>query len=178
MLVITWDEHGGFYDRVAPETTVNPDDKVSPEFDFTLLGVRVPTLLISPWIPPGTVDHTLYDHSSIPATLKSIFGTRESLTKRDAHAHTFEHNCSLLETAARSEVPVLATPAKPPLATAFHGTVQGAMSQLRAPNDLQRSLVALANEVAPTHARNQDSILTELQAAQHVHEATRRTLSV
>lgn len=52
------------------------------------------------------------------------------------------------------------------------------MSQLRAPNDLQRSLVALANEVAPTHARNQDSILTELQAAQHVHEATRRTLSV
>jgi len=176
LLVITWDEHGGFYDHVAPETTVNPDGKVSPEFDFKLLGVRVPAILVSPWISPGTVDHTPYDHSSIPATLKLIFGAQDFLTDRDAQSRTFEHNCSL--PSPRNDARVIVTPAKPPLATAFHNTVQGAMSQLRPPNDLQRSLVALANEVAPAHARNPDSILTELQAAQHVHEATIRTLSV
>ena len=49
---------GGFYDHVPPPTGVpNPDGLNSTDdpFDFTRLGVRVPSLLISPWVPKGVV---------------------------------------------------------------------------------------------------------------------------
>lgn len=174
LLVVTWDEHGGFYDHVAPPTTTPPDAIVNPEFDFRLLGVRVPTVLVSPWISP-LVDHTQYEHSSVPATLKAIFGTREFLTNRDAHVNTFDGLCSLAE--PRTDVPRMLAPATPSVATAFHATVQGAASQLRPPNDLQRSLVELANSVSPETARPQESVHTEFQAAQHISAATARVLS-
>ncbi len=60
LFIITYDEHGGFYDHFpTPLKTVNPDgiDSKSPSFDFTRLGLRLPTILISPWINKGTVVH-------------------------------------------------------------------------------------------------------------------------
>ncbi|XP_021282371.1 non-specific phospholipase C4-like [Herrania umbratica] len=103
LLVIAYDEHGGFYDHVPTPTTgvPSPDDIVGPEpyyFKFDRLGVRVPTFFISPWIEPGTVIHgpsgpyptSEFEHSSIPATVKRIFNLKEFLTKRDAWAGTFE----------------------------------------------------------------------------------------
>lgn len=59
LFVIIYDEHGGFYDHVpTPVTDVpSPDDIVGPEpynFKFDRLGVRVPAILISPWIERGT----------------------------------------------------------------------------------------------------------------------------
>jgi phospholipase C len=59
LFIITYDEHGGFYDHVpTPATGVpSPDDIVGPapyNFKFDRLGVRVPTILISPWIERGT----------------------------------------------------------------------------------------------------------------------------
>lgn len=58
-LLITYDEHGGFYDHVpTPVSNVpNPDGIIGPDpfyFPFDRLGVRVPTILISPWIDKGT----------------------------------------------------------------------------------------------------------------------------
>lgn len=92
MLIVTWDEHSGFYDHVAPPSTVAPGD-VGPGsiynkhgFDFTRLGVRVPTVVVSPWIPRNRIDHQLYDHASIPATLQQLFDI-PALTDRDATAH-------------------------------------------------------------------------------------------
>ncbi|KAM7472389.1 hypothetical protein LguiA_010572 [Lonicera macranthoides] len=103
LFVIIYDEHGGFYDHVpTPVTGVpSPDDLVGPEpyyFKFDRLGVRVPAILVSPWIQPGTVLHgptgpyptSEYEHSSIPATVKKIFNLKDFLTKRDAWAGTFE----------------------------------------------------------------------------------------
>ena len=61
LLVITYDEHGGFFDHVAPPQTGVPppgDGETSyptEDFAFDRLGLRVPTLLVSPWIRPGTV---------------------------------------------------------------------------------------------------------------------------
>jgi phospholipase C len=59
LFIITYDEHGGFYDHVpTPADNVpNPDGLVGGEpyyFDFKRLGVRVPTIMISPWINKGT----------------------------------------------------------------------------------------------------------------------------
>lgn len=59
LLVITYDEHGGFYDHVATPVrgVPSPDGIVGPEpflFKFDRLGVRVPTIAVSPWIQKGT----------------------------------------------------------------------------------------------------------------------------
>ncbi|KAL2892646.1 Non-specific phospholipase C3 [Bienertia sinuspersici] len=103
LFIITYDEHGGFFDHVPTpvEGVPSPDDIVGPEpydFGFDRLGIRVPSIMISPWIEPGTVIHgpsgpyptSEYEHSSIPATVKKIFNLKEFLTKRDAWAGTFE----------------------------------------------------------------------------------------
>jgi phospholipase C len=63
-----------------------------PQFRFDRLGVRVPAILVSPWVGEGVADHTVYDHSSLPATIKKMFGLPSFLTARDAAAATFEHN--------------------------------------------------------------------------------------
>ncbi|KAK4791443.1 hypothetical protein SAY86_031856 [Trapa natans] len=105
LLVITYDEHGGFYDHVATPVRgiPSPDGIVGQEpffFHFDRLGVRVPTIMVSPWIKRGTVVHgpngspsptSEYEHSSIPATVKKLFNlTSPFLTKRDEWAGTFE----------------------------------------------------------------------------------------
>lgn len=63
LLVVVFDEHGGFYDHVPPPTAQPPDD-FGKLFDFRQLGVRVPAILISPWLARG-VDHTIFDHTSL-----------------------------------------------------------------------------------------------------------------
>ncbi|RYQ87912.1 hypothetical protein Ahy_B09g095441 isoform C [Arachis hypogaea] len=116
LFVITYDEHGGFYDHVPTpvEGVPSPDDIVGPDpfkFKFDRLGVRVPAIIISPWIEPGKVLHkpsgpfptSQYEHSSIPATVKKIFNLPEFLTKRDAWAGTFEGLLTL--TTPRTDCP-------------------------------------------------------------------------
>jgi phospholipase C len=63
LLVVTYDEHGGFYDHVAPPNTVPPDEH-QEEWTFDRLGVRVPTILVSPWAPRG-VEKTQFDSTSL-----------------------------------------------------------------------------------------------------------------
>ena len=75
LFVITYDEHGGFYDHVAPPKLA--DDLA----DFTQAGFRVPTLLIGPTVRQGFVDSTVYDHASVGATLRTRFGI-ENTSKR------------------------------------------------------------------------------------------------
>ena len=94
LLVIVYDEHGGFYDSVKPGCAVAPGDKTMVEnlqlkthgFDFSQYGVRVPAVIVSPLIPKGKVDHTLYDHSSILATVERLLSL-PPLTKRDEAAN-------------------------------------------------------------------------------------------
>jgi phospholipase C len=112
LLVVVYDEHGGLYDHVPPLATVNPDgrlwagggDPPDPPFDFTRLGVRVPAVLVSPYIEEGSIDHLVYDHSSLIATARKLFlpdWQRTYLTERDKNANTFEQN--LVRTKPRDE---------------------------------------------------------------------------
>lgn len=57
LLIVTYDEHGGCYDHIAPPATATPPDDTIGEygFDFTRFGPRVPTVLVSPLIEAGTV---------------------------------------------------------------------------------------------------------------------------
>jgi phospholipase C len=91
LLVVTYDEHGGCYDHVPPPSGATPPDSSAGEygFDFKRFGVRVPTVLVSPWIPAGTVfragGSVPLDHTSILATVERRFGV-SALTARDAAA--------------------------------------------------------------------------------------------
>jgi phospholipase C len=99
MLVVLFDEHGGFYDHVKPPSAVPPGDTITQsyvqnDFQFDQLGVRVPALIISPLIQKGVIDHTQYDHTSMLASVERLFGMK-SLTNRDAAAKDFLHLLSL-----------------------------------------------------------------------------------
>ena len=90
LLLITYDEHGGNYDHVAPPGgAVPPDNSVGEwNFDFTRYGVRIPALLISPRIAPGTVFRAkrgVIDHTSPLKTIELRFGVKP-LTARDKAA--------------------------------------------------------------------------------------------
>ena len=89
-LIITYDEHGGFFDHVPPPVAIPPGDQPSPNyghngFDFSQLGVRVPAIVVSPYTPAGLIDHAVHDHSSVPASLEKLFGLAP-LTDRDRAA--------------------------------------------------------------------------------------------
>lgn len=96
-ILITYANHGGVYDHVIPPACT-PDDFAAKEIDpgtgrpfqFDRLGVRVPAVLVSPWIPRGTVIPEIFDHASIPATVTSFFlGQFEDGTRREKSANTF-----------------------------------------------------------------------------------------
>lgn len=63
LLVILYDEHGGFFDHIEPEP-IDPPDEHTDEYTFNRLGVRVPALLISPWVAKH-VHQTRFDHTSL-----------------------------------------------------------------------------------------------------------------
>jgi phospholipase C len=120
LLIIIYDEHGGYYDSVPPPSTVAPNDG-SPNtlnqygFTFQQLGVRVPAVVVSPWIPIGTVDHTLYDHASVPATLERLFDF-PPLTQRDANASDVSRLLSLA--VSRTDCPLSVARPTPSVAEA------------------------------------------------------------
>ncbi len=86
-LIITYDEHGGFFDHVPPPAA-NPtgDDRRYNQngFNFELLGVRVPAIIVSPWVPRNVIDSQVRDHSAVLATVEHRFGIKP-LTGRDAN---------------------------------------------------------------------------------------------
>jgi phospholipase C len=82
LLVITYDENGGFFDHVSPPTTV--DDHASTGFDR--MGFRVPALVAGPYVKEGHVSSVVYDHCSALHELELAFEL-PSLTQRTAAAH-------------------------------------------------------------------------------------------
>lgn len=115
-LIVTYDEHGGFFDHVPPPSDgVNNPDGINakpvqsthlftPAFDFKRLGPRVPALLASPLVKKGIVVSERFQHTSILATVKKLFGLSDFLTARDRQANTFEHLFNDL-TAPRTDTP-------------------------------------------------------------------------
>lgn len=108
LLIITYDEHGGCYDHVSPPAAVPPDTTQSQPFGFNRYGVRVPAVLVSPYISAGTVLRAPstdasegqgpvypFDHTSVIATLRKCFNLGPSLTHRDAVAPDLERVLNL-----------------------------------------------------------------------------------
>ncbi|GAA1877130.1 alkaline phosphatase family protein [Streptantibioticus ferralitis] len=125
VLLITYDEHGGLYDHVPPPVGVpSPADagtqgpgwaarlqhslchRKAETFDFTLLGPRVPAVIVSPLVAAGTVDARVRDHAAVPATLRALFAPHaRPLTRRDEWATPFHSVLTLAE--PRTDLPDL-----------------------------------------------------------------------
>ncbi len=148
-LIITYDEHGGFYDHVPPPMHGVPaPDDIPPSpynYSFTRLGIRVPLLVISPYVPRNTIVHdapasqkpfptSQYDHTSILATARELLGIKGNLTRRDAWAARFSHVFSLDK--PRTDCPMKAP--EPP-APARNAAVEEADLPL---NDLQETMLS------------------------------------
>jgi phospholipase C len=120
LLVWTYDEHGGYYDHVPPVSVVEPDD-IQPMLAasdypgaYNITGMRVPTVVVSPYSKPKAVTDVMHDHTSIIATIAAKWNL-PALTYRDAQANTLLDFLDLSAPPAFLRPPLLAAPAKPTL---------------------------------------------------------------
>lgn len=169
--IVTYDEHGGFFDHVPPPSDgVNNPDGINaepvqsphlftPAFDFKRLGPRVPALLASPWVKKGIVVSERFQHTSVLATLKKIFGLSDFLTERDRHANTFEH--LFLELAApRTDTPAhLPQVAIPHVASALNSIAPSDPGDLPL-DDIQQEMLMGVLEITQPSNPTPDAIPT------------------
>jgi len=139
LLIVVYDEHGGFYDHVSPRD-FNPADD---DPDFAKYGVRVPAFLISPWVGKGSVfgketnglqpPTVVFDHTSILKTILKRFcsngGTITSMTKRVDAAN----DLSALLTEAQARTDCTRTPLIPNVPISFKDKfmMEGERSELQ-----------------------------------------------
>jgi phospholipase C len=135
LLVITYDEHGGFYDHVVPPAADPPDSHVDPQFNFDRLGVRVPTILVSPWLNPGVIQDT-FDHTSLLKFMIDKWGLTNYHGNRVAAANTFKR---YLRSSPRIAGPASKIPTAPAYMPAQAGTEL---------NDNQKALMELCAVLA------------------------------
>jgi phospholipase C len=106
LLVVFYDEHGGFYDHVKPPDAIAPDDHIAKDpkgawtFDFKQLGVRVPAILASPWVG-ARVEKTLFDHTSLLKFVQEKWHLRPLDSKRVTSATSIA--VALTEPAPRTD---------------------------------------------------------------------------
>lgn len=182
LLIVAWDEHGGFYDHVQPPINAVPPDNLSNDgFDFRRLGVRVPALLVSPWLAPD-VWSTQFDHTSILRYVCDKFGL-EPLGARAAAAASLDGVFDNALQAPRTDMPSLqANPAGAPVEVAPN-SVQIAQTQAADAARQQRGLATVAGTPRDlsqpvtreiTNALESDAALTREIASQ----AEARTIRV
>ena len=170
LLVITYDEHGGCYDHVPPPKGAATPDKASnpgqENFAFDRFGVRVQTVVVSPYIEAGTVFRSdtavPYDHTSILATLRDWIGIRTGDMLPSARTAVAPNLAQVLTLPQpRTDMPAIS----PPSAIAQHTTLS------LPPNDLQQSLVASA---AYRYGMNPADIAAQVKTRQHAVDFFRR----
>jgi phospholipase C len=128
LLIVNFDEHGGTYDHVPPPWTAVPPwhdntdtprpDVVEQGFEFDRFGVRVPLILVSPFVREGTVFRAEgdipFDHTSVLATVLHLMGVERHhwrLGARVAHAPLFH---DVLTDEPRNDIPALPTSQREP----------------------------------------------------------------
>jgi phospholipase C len=128
LLVVTYDEHGGYYDHVPPPAALAPDSLApvvlsgeSTYDGFGRYGIRVPGLIVSPYARWGHVSHTVFDHTSVLALVERKWNL-PAMTLRDANANDLTDLIDLRAMARGRlnfpELPTLAAPGDTPQALA------------------------------------------------------------
>ena len=188
LFVITWDEHGGFYDHVIPpsENIPPPGDGEDSYFAFDRLGVRIPAILISPWIKKGTVisdppddenkaakpyNNSEFDLTSIIASARRLLGMEDKgLTDRDDWSARFDYAVYELDE-PRVDCPMHMPDALEPTAPT------GVAAADKPLNDLQLSIAAyhstLTGNPVPDHDQTAHAHWLETQYKLHAARTLR-----
>ena len=165
MLLVLFDEHGGFFDHVFPPAATPPGDTQpgsehnAHNFAFDRLGLRVPCIVASPWVGENLIDHRQYDHSSIVKTVCELFELGGPLTHRDRDANSL---APLIQSASRQNAPqTLPAPAAGPVGAA--ATLSGG-----APPPSLRGFaqIALARQLSVAPPEQQQAIKDSFNAIQ------------
>ena len=162
-MLITYDEHGGCYDHVAPSAAVSPKPPVPGQtFGFDRYGVRVPAVIVSPYVAPGTIfgksSTVPFDHTSIIATVRKRFGITQALTARDGQTPDLDSVLTLPQPTNLGPLRLKALPYAPTPETA-------AVAQTKPLNSMQKALVGLATNLPPAAGSNLQTHLANLKAA-------------
>jgi phospholipase C len=162
LLIITYDEHGGCYDHVPPPTAVEPGaPKAGQIFSFDRYGVRVPAVIVSPFVKQGTTFGQLsavpYDHTSIIAMLRKRFELGPPLTRRDATAPDLGSVLALQKPDNRGPPRIKARPYAPSAQSA-------AVAQTKRLNSMQKALVNLAANLPESPGKNLQAHLASVRA--------------
>jgi phospholipase C len=178
LLIITYDEHGGFYDHVAPPSA-RATGSTGRKYGFTFdqLGPRVPAVIVSPLIPRNVIDHRQYEHSSIVSTLVRLFDLKE-LTARSSFTSDVKPLATL--DVPRADAPMtLPDPMHGALArivkTPFEASVAGQPDKLLAEESTGTVAATIASglaqhlEVAPASER--EAIVARVNALRTRGEA-------
>jgi len=200
MLIITFDEHGGFYDHQPPPATTQTGDdskyaNANYRFGFDRLGVRVPAIVVSAYTRKGTIigddpgaASTVFDHSSVLATVEKRFGL-EPLTKRDREANTLEVAINLtaprlLPTEALTKLPKLASAKAVARAAKPAGIFAAKANAPLSANQKTMAALALACEMQITpsncHAAlvcNHQKIVEQKDAANYIQKVEGKVCS-
>ncbi|MFT4552055.1 MAG: phospholipase C [Chlamydiales bacterium] len=161
LLVITYDEHGGCFDHVAPPNGAKSPIEGAGEdgFRFNRFGVRVPTVLISPLIKKGCVARpagwTPFDHASVISTVRKTFKLDKPLNARDEAAPDL--GCVLTLTTARKDKPEVKPLALPKQIESSHV------------NDLHRMAEDALHSVTGTKRKEDHSIHDYIHETYHDH---------
>ena len=122
VLVWTYDEHGGYYDHVAPPRAVPPDD-VGPRLKagdtpggYDIYGFRVPAVVVSPYAKKSYVSRVVHDHTSILKLLETKYNL-PALTDRDAAADALLDCLDIGSSPAFATPPTLPAPRNPSVTT-------------------------------------------------------------
>jgi phospholipase C len=189
LLIITYDEHGGCFDHAPPPCAVSPDGKGPAGFVFDRYGVRVPAVIISPYMEKGSIVRPKppapgfaappypFDHTSIIATLRTLFALGAPLTNRDAAAPDLLGFLTLLD--PTNDGPLTIDGGS---ATVDQDAVRAAAGS--APNHHQKALSAMAQQLPPdpgtgTAVANPPTVFdTALEAGLHAADRIRTLLGL
>jgi phospholipase C len=196
VLIILYDEHGGFYDHVRPPAAVPPDTNTKyrvhpppgsqsepvwreapwqPPFAFANYGVRVPAVIVSPRIPKGVVDHTIYDHTSVARTVRKRFGIGTPLSDRERSANDFAHLFTLETPRPLSDMPDVTPPAASLAAArvelADDAQEDSALLDMPLRGNAVGFLVIAAKLAAEKRPGERDEIMRRLEAVKTVRDA-------
>ncbi len=171
LFILTYDEHGGYYDHVPPPVALAPDaipPTVQPgetTYDgFARYGFRVPTVVVSPYAKRSYVSHTVYDHTSILALVERKFNL-PAITLRDANANDVTDFLDLAAmSAGRPTFEQL-----PPLAAPGENAATLACS-VRGPGTIPPAAVAPSRQPRPKKPKAKP----KRKHARHVHRRKRR----
>lgn len=186
LFVLTYDEHGGFYDHVAPPSFAPSPGRNEPtsypdkDFYFNRGGMRIVTLLASPWLPKGRVvsdppahakpsENSVFELTSVMATVRKLIPgmeTTPSLTERDAWAANFAYLFDELSE-PRTDCPVHL----PDAPTAGGGAPGALMREAHSGiNELQYHIATLHAAAAAAEEGSDGDIDADIRSLQLQHE--------